>query len=139
MANLTKIKKDCRAARDALARARKGHYALGAFNLDNQETLVAVVKAALAKKASVLVEVSQGEVEAIGLNNVRDLVDNYKADYDIEMYINLDETGKTFELLEKYGIKVDTGNLVERRDSLQLTINEINKVIKKFGLHRSEA
>ncbi|OGL35069.1 ketose-bisphosphate aldolase [Candidatus Saccharibacteria bacterium RIFCSPHIGHO2_12_FULL_47_16b] len=92
MANLTKIKKDCRAARDALARARKGHYALGAFNLDNQETLVAVVKAALAKKASVLVEVSQGEVEAIGLNNVRDLVDNYKADYDIEMYINLDHS-----------------------------------------------
>jgi fructose-bisphosphate aldolase class II len=86
------IKVNCRAARAAFARARREHFALGAFNLDNQETLIAVVRAALAKKAPVLVEVSKGEVEAMGLDNIRDMVDNYKADYGVEMYINLDHS-----------------------------------------------
>jgi fructose-bisphosphate aldolase class II len=91
-ANYSKIKRDCAAAREAFERARKGHYALGAFNLDNQETLKAVVNAAKAKNAPVLVEVSKGEVDALGLDNVRDMVDNYKADYGVEMYINLDHS-----------------------------------------------
>jgi fructose-bisphosphate aldolase class II len=92
MPTLTQMRKDCRAAREVFARTRKEHFALGAFNLDNQETLVAVVRAAHAKKAPVLVEVSQGEVESMGLENVRDLVDNYKAEYGVEMYINLDHS-----------------------------------------------
>ena len=86
------IQKNCHLAREAFARARQEHFALGAFNLDNQETLIAVTRAAVSKKAPVLVEVSQGEVEALGLDNVRDLVDNYKADYGVEMYINLDHS-----------------------------------------------
>lgn len=91
-ASYSKIRKDCAAAREAFARARKGHFALGAFNLDNQETLKAVTLAAKAKNAPVLVEVSKGEVDALGLDNVRDLVDNYKVDYGVEMYINLDHS-----------------------------------------------
>lgn len=89
---LQEIRKNCQDARNTFARARSEHFALGAFNLDNQETLIAVSKAAANKKAPVLVEVSQGEVDALGLNNVRDLVDNYKAEYGIEMYINLDHS-----------------------------------------------
>jgi fructose-bisphosphate aldolase class II len=91
-ANYSKIKKDCKDAREAFSRARKHHFALGAFNLDNQETLVAVSRAAAKKKAPVLVEVSHGEVEAMGLDNIRDMVDNYKTDYGIEMYVNLDHS-----------------------------------------------
>jgi fructose-bisphosphate aldolase class II len=91
-ANYSKIRRDCAAAREAFERARKGHYALGAFNLDNQETLKAVVNAAKAKNAPVLVEVSKGEADALGLDNVRDMVDNYKGDYGVEMYINLDHS-----------------------------------------------
>jgi fructose-bisphosphate aldolase class II len=75
-----------------MARSRKEKFAVGAFNLDNQETLVAVSRAAKAKKSPVLVEVSKGEVDALGLDNVRDLVENYKAEYGVEMYINLDHS-----------------------------------------------
>lgn len=75
-----------------MQRAREQHFALGAFNLDNQETLIAVARAAKAKNAPVLVEVSQGEVEALGLENVRDMVDNYKAELGVEMYVNLDHS-----------------------------------------------
>jgi fructose-bisphosphate aldolase class II len=86
------IRRDCAAARAAFERARREHFALGAFNLDNQETLKAVVLAAKNKNAPVLVEVSKGEADALGLDNVRDMVDNYKADYGVEMYINLDHS-----------------------------------------------
>jgi fructose-bisphosphate aldolase class II len=79
-------------ARGLWERSKAEKFAVGAFNIDNQETLIAVVKAAAAKKSPVLVEVSQGEVDAMGLANVRDMVDNYKAEYGIEMYINLDHS-----------------------------------------------
>lgn len=89
---LRQIRQNCTAARRLFERARAEHFALGAFNLDNQETLIAVVRAAVAKKSPLLVEVSQGEVDAMGLDNVRDMVDNYKNQYGVEVYINLDHS-----------------------------------------------
>lgn len=89
---LEQIRENCRLARNAMARARSEHFAIGAFNIDNQETLIAIAKAAKKKKAPVMVEVSQGEVDALGLENVRDMVDNYKQQYGVEIYINLDHS-----------------------------------------------
>jgi fructose-bisphosphate aldolase, class II len=89
---LKQIRRNCEDARNAMARARAEHFALGAFNLDNQETLRAVVQAAANKKAPVLVEVSHGEVESLGVDNVRDMVDNYRVEFGVEMYINLDHS-----------------------------------------------
>jgi fructose-bisphosphate aldolase class II len=89
---LRQIRENCQKARETMERARKQKFALGAFNLDNQETLRAVAQAAKHKNAPVLVEVSQGEVDALGLENVRDMVDNYKAILGIEIYINLDHS-----------------------------------------------
>lgn len=79
-------------ARRAYTKAKKEGYALGAFNIDNQETLIAVCRALKAKRAPAMVEVSDGEVKAMGLANVRDMVDNYKVEYGIELYINLDHS-----------------------------------------------
>ncbi|MBP6917006.1 class II fructose-bisphosphate aldolase [Candidatus Saccharibacteria bacterium] len=89
---ISQIRKNCALAREAYQRATKGHYAIGAFNIDNQETLIAVSLAAQKLQAPVMVEVSKGEVEAMGLENIRDMVDNYKEQYQIEMYINLDHS-----------------------------------------------
>lgn len=79
-------------ARHLMQRSRSQHFAVGAFNIDNQETLIAICRAAQKLQAPVLVEVSDGEVKALGLENIRDMVDNYKAEYGIEMYINLDHS-----------------------------------------------
>jgi fructose-bisphosphate aldolase class II len=79
-------------ARELMERSRRERFAVGAFNVDNQETLVAIARAAQVKRSPVLVEVSQGEVDAIGLANLRDMVDNYRAELGIEMYINLDHS-----------------------------------------------
>lgn len=79
-------------ARVLYTRTREERFAIGAFNVDNQETLIAIARAAAARKSPVLVEASHGEVEMIGLRNLRAMVDNYKAEFGIEMYINLDHS-----------------------------------------------
>ena len=90
--SLYQMRRNCQAARAAMQRARDQHWAFGAFNLDDEATLKAVARAAQHKQAPVLVEVSKGEVDDIGLDNVRDLVDNFKAQYNIEIYVNLDHS-----------------------------------------------
>lgn len=92
--NLTirEIKDNCLRARHLMQRTRAQKFAVGAFNIDNQETLIAVARAASKLNAPVLIEVSHGEVKALGLDNIRDMVDNYKREYGIEAYLNLDHS-----------------------------------------------
>lgn len=89
---IPQIRANTMRARHLYQRTRRQHFAVGAFNIDNQETLIAVSRAAQKLKAPVLVEVSDGEVKALGLENIRDMVDNYKVEYGVEMYINLDHS-----------------------------------------------
>lgn len=89
---IRQIRDNTAKARALMAKSRAEHFAVGAFNIDNQETLIAVCQAAQKLQSPVLVEVSQGEVDAIGIDNIRDLVDNYKRYYQIEIYVNLDHS-----------------------------------------------
>jgi len=90
--SLEQIRENNARARQLLRRSREQHFAVGAFNIDNQETLIAVAKAAQKLNSPVMVELSKNEVQSIGLQNVRDMVDNYKSELGIEMYINLDHS-----------------------------------------------
>jgi len=87
---INQIRDNTTRARHLMQRSRAQGFAVGAFNIDNQETLIAIAQAAQKLSAPVLVEVSDNEVKAIGLENIRDLVDNYRLQYGIEMYVNLD-------------------------------------------------
>ena len=89
---IREIRDNTTRARHLMQRSRQQHFAVGAFNIDNQETLIAIALAAQKLNSPVLVEVSDGEVKALGIENIRDMVDNYKAQYGIEMYINLDHS-----------------------------------------------
>lgn len=89
---LRQIRDNCALARERMAQARAEHWAFGAFNLDDEATLKAVVLAAKAQNAPVLVEVSQGEVDDIGIDIVRDMVDDFKYTYGVEIYVNLDHS-----------------------------------------------
>lgn len=89
---IKEIRENCLKARHLMQRARQQKFAVGAFNIDNQETLIAICRAAAEKHSPVLIELSHGEVQAIGLDNIRDLLDNYKSEYGIEAYLNLDHS-----------------------------------------------
>jgi fructose-bisphosphate aldolase, class II len=127
-------------ARELWERTKREKFAVGAFNIDNQETLIAICRAAKAKNSPVLVEVSQGEVEAIGLANLRDMVDNYKQEYGIEAYINLDhspsvEAAKAgidagFEFIH---IDVSQENHEATDDEIVAATKEVVEYAKKTG------
>lgn len=90
--SIREIRENTVRARHLMQRARRQHFAVGAFNLDNQDVLRAVCQAAQKKNSPVLVEVTKGQVADMGIENVRDMVDNYKREYGLEMYINLDHS-----------------------------------------------
>lgn len=102
---ISEIRNNTIQARHLMQRAKTQQFAVGAFNIDNQETLIAIARAAQKLQSPVLVEVSHGEVQAIGMKNIRDMVDNYKAEYGIEMFINLDHS-PTVEACKQ---AIDTG------------------------------
>lgn len=88
-------------ARELMHRSRQEGFAVGAFNIDNQETLQAISQAAQKLQAPVMVEVSAGEVKTMGgCQNIRDMVSNYRSTHNIEMYINLDHA-PTVELCQQ--------------------------------------
>ncbi len=64
--------------------------ALGAFNIDSFETLKAVCLAAKKLNSPVIVEVSPGELNYLGMPNVASLVDNARREFDIPIFLNLD-------------------------------------------------
>lgn len=137
---LEQIQANCAKARESMKRARAGHYAFGAFNLDDEPTLKAVVRAAAAKNAPVLVEVSQGEVDTIGLANVRDMVDNFKAEYGVEIYVNLDHSPSVeaakkgidagFEFIH---IDVSQANHDATDEEIAMATKEVVEYAKKTG------
>lgn len=89
---IEQIRENINHARQLMKRSREQYFAVGSFNVDNQETLIAIAKAAQKLNSPVMVEFSKNEVKSMGLQNIRDMVDNYKQEYGIEMYINLDHS-----------------------------------------------
>jgi fructose-bisphosphate aldolase, class II len=90
MASLKDIRASTSKARQLMLRAHQQKFAIGAFNIDSQDILISVIKAAARLKAPVIINLSESELESIGLENARDLVDNYKEEYGVEAYLNLD-------------------------------------------------
>lgn len=89
---INQIRENTVRARHLMQRSRQQHFAVGAFNIDNQDTIIAVAKAAQKLNSPILMEVTRDEVSSMGLSNIRDMVDNYKREYGIEVYVNLDHS-----------------------------------------------
>ena len=97
---IEQIRENTARARQLMQRSCDQNFSIGAFNMDNQDVLIAISRAAKKLNSPVLVEVTHDEITAIGIQNVRDLVDNYKAEYGIEMYVNLDH-GRSVEVSKR--------------------------------------
>jgi fructose-bisphosphate aldolase class II len=90
--SIREIRDNTTRARHLMQRSRQQKFAVGAFNIDNQDTIIGVMRAAKKLNSPILVEVTHDEVKAMGLENVRDMIDNYKAEYGVEVYVNLDHS-----------------------------------------------
>lgn len=54
--------------------AEKGHYAIGAFNIHNLETVLGVAQAAVYSKSPAIIQVSEGAIEYMGLKPITHIV-----------------------------------------------------------------
>lgn len=79
-------------AKDYLTKAQNEHFAIGAFNAANLETIKAIVEAAKELNSPIIIEASHGEIEYIGGENFISVINNYKKETNLPIFTNLDHT-----------------------------------------------
>ena len=85
---------------DLFARALKGKYALGAFNVNNMELLQAIVEACEEEKAPVILQISKGARQYANAVYLKKLVEAAISLSNIPIVVHLDH-GDTFELCKE--------------------------------------
>ncbi len=85
---------------ELLKKAKNEHFAIGAFNVCNIETLKAITQAAVKLQAPVILEASDGEINYFGIKELASVVRVLRKDLNIPLILNLDH-GKDFEICKK--------------------------------------
>lgn len=83
--------------KDLVEDARRRHYALGAFNVDNLETTLGVVNAAVLKRSPIIIQVSETTIRYGGLRPITAIVETIARDVagDVPVALHLDH-GRSF-------------------------------------------
>lgn len=90
---------------DVIKEAEKNKIAIGHFNISDLAAFKGILQAARALNVPVIIGVSEGERQFIGVKTIAFLVQSYRKEFDYPVYLNADHT-KTME-----GVKeaVDAG------------------------------
>lgn len=115
-------------AREVLERAEKEGWALGAFNAANIETLKAIVGAANKLRAPVIVESSVGETDFFGPKNLVDVVKNFREEFNLPIFINLDHSTSETKVL----LGIEAGYEMLHFDGSNLPYDENLKITKRI-------
>lgn len=107
--------------------AERGGYAIGHFNFATAEMLRGIVEAAKETGKPVIVGVSEGERDFIGIDQVRALVTVFRKEFDIPIFLNADHT-KSYERAQK-AIDADFDAIVV--DGSALSFSENVEMVKK--------
>ncbi len=86
--------------KDYLQKAKKGNWAVGQFNFSTLEQLKAIIQAVEKLNSPVILGTSEGESRFVGLKQAVTLVDSYRQDKNLALFLNLDH-GKSFDYIEK--------------------------------------
>ena len=77
---------------EVIKQAERDKKAIGHFNISNLEGLWAIFRAAKDLNTPVIIGLSEGERDFIGIKQARALVDSLKAEFDYPIYLNADHT-----------------------------------------------
>ncbi|TAL49200.1 class II fructose-bisphosphate aldolase [Patescibacteria group bacterium] len=113
--------------RDHIAEAENKHTALGHFNIGNIEGLWAIARAAKAVGVPVIIGVSEGERDFLGVRQVRALVTSVAEQLGYPIFLNADHTYS----LEKIKEAVDAGFDCVIIDGAKLSFEENVKITKE--------
>lgn len=83
----------------SIERAEKNHIAIGHFNVSNFEQLSAIARVGIQLQVPIIIGVSEGEREYLGLHRIRDLIASYNVEHGKEggfqLFLNADHTHAT--------------------------------------------
>ncbi len=112
--------KDITTLRSCLAWAKKNHVAIGHFNISNLETLLAIAHTAKKLDVPVVIGVSEGERDAIGVAMTRAMVTTIAKELNHPIFLNADHT-YSFERVKEV---IDAGFDSVIIDAAKLTVEE---------------
>ncbi len=85
--------------KEMFKKAYEGHYAIGAFNINNMEIIQAVVNGCKAKKSAVILQVSSGALKYAGPKYLKAMVDAAIEETGVDLALHLDH-GPDFETVK---------------------------------------
>lgn len=94
-------------AKDYLLQAQQQHFAIGAFNAANLETIKAIVAAAKNQNSPVIIEASHGEIDFIGAKNFVAIIKNAREETGLPIFTNLDHAPTPEAALEGINLGFD--------------------------------
>ncbi len=83
--------------REVCADAEKGKYAVGAFGVQNLETIQAVIEAAVEEKSPAILIISEGAIKYAGLQTITNIVKTLAEEAPVPIVAHLDH-GPSFEM-----------------------------------------
>jgi len=113
--------------REIIKEAEKNGVAIGHFNISDTEALHAIFNAAKGLNVPVIIGVSEGERDFIGVEQAAALVKSLKEEHDYPIYLNADHT-YSFERVKEV---VDAGYDSIIFDGTKLTLEENIELAKK--------
>ena len=109
-------------------KAKENKYAIGAFNVSNLEQLKAIIQAVKKLQSPVIISTSQGESKFIGKKQIRALIDSYKEETNLPIFLHLDH-GKSFEVVQE---AIEAGYDSVHFDGSELDFEENVEITKKI-------
>lgn len=106
--------------REVIATAEQKHIAVGHFNISNLEGLWAIFRAAKSLNLPVVIGLSEGERDFVGVNQAVALVKSIRDEYQYPIYINADHTYS----VERVKEAIDAGFDAVIFDGAKLSLDE---------------
>lgn len=117
--------------------AKEEHFAIGAFNAGNLETIKAIVNAAVNLKAPVIIESSHGETSFFGSKRLVDVIRDFREELNHPIFLNLDHasTLKDSEIgiQDGYDLIHFDGGAVSFDENIEIT-KQLTKKAHEKGL-----
>ena len=121
------MKKQMKSLRECINEAKENKRAVGHFNISNAEMLRGVFNAAKNLNVPVIIGVSEGERQFIGIKQVVALVKSFREEYEYPIFLNADHTYS----VEKVKEAIDAGFDMAIYDGAKLPLDENIKNTKE--------
>lgn len=114
---------------DILKQATMGRYAIGHFNISNLEQARAIISAAKILNMPVMVGLSEGERKFVGLKQAVVLVQSFREEYGVDIFLNPDHSHSVESAKEAFDAGFDSVHIDLSHLPFENNINGTKEVV----------